>query len=276
MALTTTTRVELYLGIDLDSAQETEMDLIISAVQEMTESYTNRSFDQATYYHQRLGSGVREIVLPNTPISEVKWVAAGMDSLMSITYSGTKAASIEIEDQELRLSENLTTTTIDLEDSSITDIDSLVTAVAALTGWTASAVSGYGSYPALILNPIVRCPIDDSSNYQIDISGCASWLKLYRECEGLYISDRQIPVGMPYTIIYVGGYETIPDGLSQLATEMAAAIWRLYIQHGGGVLKSETIGDYKWVLGDVVGAGNTTSIIQMFRTRIEQYARHEL
>lgn len=276
MALTTTTRVETYLGIDLDSTQETEMDLIITAVQEMLESYTNRKFDQATFYEQKLGTGDREFVLANTPIDEIKWLAMGMDSLMSVTYGGTKAASIEVEDQELRLSKNLATTRIDLTDSTITDIDDVVTAVNALTDWTASAYDDYGSYPALILNPIVKCPVDDDTNYQIDLSGCATWMKAYREREGLYVSNRPIPEGMPYTCIYVGGYETIPASLAQLATEMAAAIWRLYVQHGGGILKSERIGDYSYSLSDIVGDAGSTSLIQMFRSRIDQYARIEI
>jgi len=274
MPLTTTTRVELYLGIDLDSSQETEMALIIESVQLLIESYCNRKFDNDIYYHQRLGAGEREIILPNIPINEVKWMAMGTDVLLSITYGGTKAASIEIEDQELRLSENLTTTTIDLEDSLITDIDSLVTAIGLVANWSATAASGYGSYPALVLNPIVRCPVDDDSNYEIDLSGSASWLKAYREVEGLYVSDRLIPAGMPYTVIYDGGYTTAPADLSQLATEMAAAIWRYNVQHGGGVLKREDIGDYSWVLSDMVG--KTGGILFSYKDRLDQYARLEL
>jgi len=276
MALTTVARVEVYLGIDLSSAQAVEMGLIIESIQQMMESYTNRQFDQATFYYQRLATGDREIVLNNHPVDEIKWAGIGMDSLMSVTYGGTKAASIEVEDQELRLSENLTTTKIDLTDSSISDIDDVVTAVNALTDWTASAYDDYGSYPALILNPITKCPVDDDTNYQIDLSGSASWLKLFREREGLYVSDRPIPCGMPVTVIYVGGYETIPASLSQLATEMAAATWRLYVQHGGGVLQSEKIGDYTYRLSDIVGDNGSTSVIQMFRSRLDQFARIEL
>ena len=276
MALTTTARVEIYLGIDLDSTRETEMALIISSVQAIMESYCNRKYDNDVFYLQRLGTGDREIILNNVPINEVKWFCQGNDVLLSITYSGTKAASIEVEDQEIRFSENLTTTTIDLEDSSITDIDSLVTAVNALTNWSATAASGYGSYPALVLNPIVRCPVDEDSNYEIDISGSADWLKAYREREGLYITNAPIGVGVPYTVIYDGGYSTIPDDLAQLATEMCAAVWRLYVQFGGGILKKEKIGDYSYELSDIIGDSRRFSVVEMFRARLDQYARIEI
>lgn len=276
MALTTVARVEVYLGADLSSAQTVEMSLIIESVQQMMQSYCNRQFDNATYYHQRLGTDAREIVLPNTPVNEIKWAGLGMDSLMSVAYRGTRAASIEIEDQELRLSANLTTRSIDLTDSSITDVDALVAAVSALPEWTAEAAYGYGSYPCLILNPIAKCPVDEDSSYQIDLDGAASWLRLYREREGLYISDRPIPAGMPYAVIYDGGYSTVPDSLAQLATEMCAAMWRLYVQHGGGVLKRERIGDFAYELSDIVGSGNSTSVVQMFRSRLDQYARVEI
>ena len=259
MALTTVARIEVYLGLELSSTQTVEMELIIASTQQMMESYCNRSFDQADYYHQRLGTGDREIVINNTPITSIKWAGAGMDEMLSITYSGTKAASIEIEDQELRLSENLTTTTIDL-----------------LTGWSATAVTAYGSYPALILNPIVKCPVDSTTNFGVGISGSASQLKLFREREGLYVADSPVGNGYPYTVIYEGGYETIPASLAQLATEMCAAVWRIYVLHGGGVLQSEKIGDYNYKLNDIVGEDGSVSIINVFKTRIDQFARIEI
>ena len=276
MALTTVARIEVYLGLELSSTQTVEMELIIASTQQMMESYCNRSFDQADYYHQRLGTGDREIVINNTPITSIKWAGAGMDEMLSITYSGTKAASIEIEDQELRLSENLTTTTIDLADSSIDDIDDLVTAIDLLTGWSATAVTAYGSYPALILNPIVKCPVDSTTNFGVGISGSASQLKLFREREGLYVADSPVGNGYPYTVIYEGGYETIPASLAQLATEMCAAVWRIYVLHGGGVLQAEKIGDFSYRLNDIVGDDGSVSIINVFKTRIDQFARIEI
>jgi len=276
MAITTTARVETYLAIDLDSTQETEMALIISSVQEMMELYCNRSFDAATHYLQQLGTGDREIVLDNSPVTSVMWAGVGSDVLLSIEYTGTKAAAIEIEDQELRLHENLVTTTIDLTESTITMVSELVTAINLLTNWGAEAAEGYESFPVLILNPITRCPVDEDSNYEIDLSGSASWMKIYREREGLYFSDSPIPTGVPFTVIYSGGYAVIPDGLSQLATEMAAAVWRLYVVSGGGILKSEKIGDYQYVLNNIMGKDGSVSLIQMFKARLDQYARISL
>lgn len=274
MALTTVDRIELYLGADLTSDQAVEMGLIITAVQQMMESYTMRQFDAATHYYHDLGTGDREIVLNNIPISAVKWAAVGQDVLLTVRYTGSQVGAVEIEDEELRLHENLSTTEIDLTSSSITDVDSLVTAINALSNWTAVAASGYGGYPAVILSPITRCPMESGVTYEVDLCAPASWMRIYRQVEGLYLSDRVLPAGMPFLVIYTGGYDTIPTGLSQLATEMCAALWRYNLQFGGGILQSEKIGDYTYRLSDeVVQSGG---ILFGFKARLDQYARHSI
>ena len=259
--LTTTAKVKAYLGIT-DAAYDDTIDDIVTAVSCEIELYCNRQFELDTYTEQILGNGESKVRLRNTPIEGILYSAVGAQTVMTVTYSGAKTASIDVQAREVRLIEGLSQTDVAIADDDT--LNDVVTAISAVTGWTAEICSAdIGVYPGRILFQRNYGTIESGDD--INLEAALSQLALAEINDGLYQANRTLCGNT--LVIYSGGYaaDAIPAGLEQLATQICADTFKSIQQQAN--LKGEKIGDYSYSLNTEV-----KTAIEAYTTRLDFYA----
>jgi hypothetical protein len=298
--LTTTEKVKAYLGIT-NTTYDTILDTIVTQVSCEMEIYCNRQFELDVYIEQGIGNGEDVIRLPNTPIDSVLYAAYGTSSALTVTYDGAATGNVDVQPEMVRLTEGLVTTDITVSESDT--IADVATAINAESNWTATAGGVIDEYPGFaLLQQRYGILTNDQS---VSLTAVTGQFRMVKESDGRYrvpqmgrsvygaasdvystspdSHDAAIPGtntsvlpyqplvdGPVWMVIYRGGYEAgdIPDGLEQLATEIAANTFR-GIQKDT-TLNSEKIGDYSYQLASN-SDGNVRSAVYAQAERLDFY-----
>jgi len=299
--LTTTALVKAYLGIT-STEYDTIIDTIVTQTSCEMEIYCNRQFELDTYIAQGIGNGETTVRLPNTPIDSVLYSAYGSTGAINITFdSSTGVGNVDVQDKSIVLTSGLTTEEITiLSTHTMTDVAS---SVDSLTNWSATATAGLAEYPGMTLVQQRYGTLTEDQS--VSVSAVSGQFRMIRESDGRYrvpqmgkgiygigsdwdstspdSNDAALP-GTPSTVlpyqplvdgpiwmvIYQGGYavEDIPAGLQQLATEIAANVFR-GIQKDTS-MDSEKIGDYSYKLANS-SSGSVRSAIYAQSERLDFY-----
>lgn len=234
------------LGIT-DTSKDTLLTAIISAVDDWIELACNRTFSQANFVYQENGTNDRKVKLLNKPINGICWAGCGSTGVLTVTYSGTEPGTISVSNKTLVVATGLTRSEVNLESSSVATIDDVATAVSALTYWTATASTLYGSYPALsLLDRVYDYRLSTSG--QMDLVAAVSPVDLRRVQDGLYQAYMTFSELTTLLIVYNGGYSTYPDGLIYAASKIAADSYSALLRDTA--MAEEELGDYSYKLRD--------------------------
>jgi archaellin len=299
--LTTTELVKAYLGIT-NTTYDTIIDTIVTQTSCEMEIYCNRQFELDTYIEQGIGNGETTIRLPNTPVDSVLFSAFGTTGAIDVTFdASTGVGNVDVQDKRVVLTSGLTTETVTiLSTHTMTDVANSITA---LTNWTATAEPNLSEYPGLTLVQQRYNVLEEDQS--VSITSVSGSFRMVRESDGRYrvpqmgkstygvatdyystspdSTDAAVP-GTPssvlpyqplldgpvWMVIYQGGYavEDIPEGLQQLATEIAANVFRGISKDTS--MESEKIGDYSYKLASNSG-GDVRSAIYAQSERLDFY-----
>jgi hypothetical protein len=204
------------------------------------------------------GHGGRDLYLNNWPVSEVLRVAVWRDSAMTVSYSGDNThANVLVTETSLKIrtAASGTWSTTSFAFSSYATIDLLAAAVGAISGWTASAVSGYGDYPSTELLPrpasnakseTVELEIPEENDDDIELAS-ADWGILHR---GVGWSKDVQNIAVDYTAGY--SQDAVPQPLQSACKQLVAALWSLRDRDPG--MTGETLGDYEYKVSEWMGS----------------------
>lgn len=248
--LTTKDLLKAQLGIPISvTTFDATLTLIAAAVNLEVENFCNRHFTFQDYIETLYGTDDKDIQLRNHPIKYILYSASGRDAALTITYTGTGQGGIDIPptDQNIPLAEvNLISNGIvtTLVISSADTLDTLATAISLLAEWTATVESVNASFPARALTPRAITNLVQNDDVVIKMAMSALTITAVNNAPGDYIASRVISESNQSTIIYRGGYQTIPADLQYGATQLGADTFNASLIDGN--LKSERIGNYSW------------------------------
>lgn len=276
-ALCTLDEVKRDLGIT-DSTSDTALTEDINHVTGIVERVTGRKF-KAREYRERYSADFTGELLLRYPVLKVRKVAYGYANAASISYSGSavQTSASVYNDNETATSGGLvlqtvsaagTETTSDLAFASYPSVSTLVAAVAAVSGWTATTIADGPSYdlnPDVVESPDERTvyltyPDQVLSRYRVDHktgilrfadSDDLVWLRAGGDARRYgrgypYVgrADKPLlPSGEQHILIkYRAGYETIPDDVNAVARELVRV--RYYERQTDPSITSITLGPY--------------------------------
>ena len=283
-ALTSLENVKVYLGISSsNTADDQLLDLLINQACVMIQKELGTNIVKTTYTREvHDGDGENYIVLEHYPIIEISRVAVGRDTAMTVEYDATDAshATVQVTASEIKLKKIVqgVSTINSFALSDYATVDSLETAIDALSNWDAVVQTNFSGYPANELIPIAGYYANDSKasleiadQNEVDIEiDSVKWSILYNPY-GFDSGIRNVIVD------YVAGYEreNIPEPLASSCMELAGILYNMSKKDSS--LKSEKLGQYGYTLADRVGAMFSSTgaqdVSNMVAMKIAQYKR---
>jgi hypothetical protein len=224
---------------------------IVDACSGMLEKYLNRTFAVTTYDELYDGSGHRNLLLNNFPVTTLTRVMSAPIQVLNLTNNKTTVsrASFRLD------ATNLYLTAVDsgveynrtISRSSCTTLADLATAVNAYSGegWTCSALGNYsGLLTADLFAPQGGSEIRFTYSY------------LYHHIRGVPGLMHNPTLGeitsfVPFVrgyqnfrVIYSAGYATIPEEIQQAVAEIASSVYQNMATNPN--LQSENLGGYSY------------------------------
>lgn len=230
MALTTIANVKAILGIT-DSSQDTLLQNYVDAVSTAISSYCDRIFE-ASNYNEIVPAQDHRIYLRNQPINTIYFCGTDVESAITVTYTGSNFASIQVKFDRILVNDGLSSTEFEYADyQTITEIAS---AIASVTNFS-TVVNTVGSSSLLYIGQISFLKANESQTLE-KVSSSSNIEQIY---DGFYSTDRSCP----HFVIYNGGYTIIPSDLIEIANKCVVL---LYNNMPSGGEQSETIGNYSY------------------------------
>lgn len=248
--LTTKNLLKAQLGIpDSVTTFDATLTLIAAAVNLEVENFCNRHFTFQDYIETLFGTDDKDIQLRNHPISYILYSASGRDVAMTITYIGTGQGGVDIPptDQDMptdliNLISNGVVTSVVI--GATDTLGAIATAIDLLAEWSATVDAVSANFPARALTPRAITNLIQNDQVPIQMAMSALQLTAVNNAPGDYIASRVITESNQSTIMYRGGYQTIPADLQYGATQLGADTFNASLIDGN--LKSERIGNYSW------------------------------
>lgn len=240
-------------------ADDTAIGYLITACSRAIERYCRRKFTSDTYDELYTGTGQIVLALRNYPIQSVQSLRYREQVVMTVknTSASVQQARVEILSSGIRLvsvaSGVKTTTTAGLTFAGNVTLSALATAIAAVSGWTASVISGFTLWPSVDLycangsttdpgtnagagalnaagvNAELRMHTSELSGYQIHNRGGGLYRgNPYTDPEVSDTGDLQWPIGVNnFRIQYTAGYTTVPEDIQEACAQLVAYHFRL-------------------------------------------------
>lgn len=251
--LTTIAKVKTRAGIPSSvNTFDSSLALIVPAVNARIAEVCSRNFTSQVYAETRYGNGNKDVTLRNGPISNIYYAATGRSGVIDIKFIGTtNLGSINVlmdmggdtdGQYKIQITEGFSVTDIDLDETKT--IADVVAEIDALVNWEATLMGDVGVYPSLAILPNFYPNLRQDEKSQISMPIATLGLQPLRTVEGEYDSNRAIGKSDLITVIYKGGYDTIPDNLVDAATQIALNTFNQ--SQTDQTLKGETIGNYSW------------------------------
>ena len=233
-----------------------------------------RTFGVATYRQWLDGNGSDFLLLDNWPILNLYRVVTSTQNAGTVQYAGSGMhADISITDAQCELHWMDAAGTE--QDKALTfeanaTVQALVTAINAVTDWTATVNSGFETQPSVFLRPLSGEWVKSPDTVDLVTPDEAAAVRIADD--GLRRIERmdggRFPRGVQSVLAwYKAGYTlmqddethsrmlvegTVPKDLTLLANQIMQQVY-----HGSKKdpsLKSETIADYKWAESDIFSA----------------------
>ena len=222
------------------------LELLIQQCFDAIESACNRSFFTATTDERIFTSGLTTLLLKQPDVQRVGFLALNTFDAMRISYDGSQQrATVEITDTMLRLVERAggtdTDTTYTFSSTDFDTVGELVTAVDALSNWSATLIND-GPSKYLIRRPAVSVKTARGTQ-QIT---CESWEQTDDDYDLDYESGVvYLPCSAPYGIAqvtYTHGFDTLPTPVERELLRMVKAQYESLSRDSAA--KSLRLGDY--------------------------------
>lgn len=289
--LTSLQYLQLALSaITLTQAQTDYLPYAVQAASNMTRSFCNRDFNRQTYteYHPPSLEGL--ILLGQAPVNSLTRVSANLDIAVTVTasesafqiaylsftstgdYSGSDTAQVYTGIQLTSVASGVTTTTA-ITFAANPTISQLVSAINAVSGWTATLnSSSYGAWPT----SEIYC----QDGGQGAIGGNGVFLQVFSQDISARVDHRtgMIALGPGYSttgfgpkwgpdwlafdtpaywpnfntivrVVYDAGYDVIPPLVQQSVADITKVILLRFLSDY--TLKKESIGAYSYELRDI-------------------------
>ncbi len=262
-ALTTVADLKTYLGITV-TTDDTLIETIINNVSDQIERWCDRKFVASTFKEYITARGDRTLAVDNPPIISVDVVAFGTQDAIRVSsnVSTDLMATVAVEESQVRLyrvASDGTATATNLTFASYPTTATLTTAIAAVTGYTATKqvdaptfmLHRTGGREVMTSTFAITYPDDAESDYRVDYERGLLHIKsdaFPRTVEGTLLNNRFPNQFESVFIQYSGGYSTIPNALVQAAFELCSDAYQGRDKDRS--IQSESIGDYSYSLAD--------------------------
>lgn len=267
----------------------------ITAVSDAVERECDRTFSVTTYKKWLDGSGTGNIVLPDYPVNSVFGISICTSNAMEVTNTTAKHASISTELTGIRLY-SISTLGVETDTlvlySAYPIISSLAAAISAVSGWSATVLSGMGDEPSILIKPYLQGMCVSPDTYDIEVasefepvrirsesdrviertfSGDASiWYPATLQAQGAIFPEGRSNIFVWYKAgytLYVDNAQhngfattgTLPASLIHIVNTIVKGVEDAVTLNLGGV-SSENIGDYSYSL-DPAGAAILQKLI---------------
>ena len=278
-SLTTVAKLETYLGI----AAGTDTSLLeasIDAASVQIEQMLGRVIKSRDLYEWQNSDRTPQIGVKTRPINHVKYVAFGSNNAIEVrpaSGSTDVLATVEVTTSHVRLFRVDSTgqshqTQVQFANHQTTT--EVATAIAAVTGFDATAVDEYSAYQ---LHPRAGVNVLDATGYLTAAWDTTADLRVDHETGIIsFISDgwpsdhwtTEFPASpMSILIAYNGGYDTVPYDIEQVCLEVAGQLYRDRKRDRG--VQSESLGDYSYSLA----SGSAAAASDLIRTRLGSRTR---
>lgn len=245
-ALTTLAKLQSYLGITLSTDEEI-LERCIDRASARVETFLDRNILTRSYTDWIWPSG-NTIKLRHWPVTAVRRVAYG--STIAITVNATTStdvrATVTVTESAVVLKRWDTDGTASTSTLAFTDYPTtggMATAIAAVSGWSATATSNYLSaelFPVAGADALANAIYLDVP----DIEDAPIWADmdtgLLKVASGVMVGTSE--VARPVLVDYDAGYSTVPYDVEQACLEVAAMIYRQRRYDTG-----QTLGDFRVV-----------------------------
>lgn len=242
-ALVTLAEIKRHLNITSSDFDDL-LTQLINSVSDLFERITGRTLVATDHVqiHQCPQDGV---LLDNFPVQHIMAVRQGAGDGMRVQYTGSDIrATVTVTDDKLRiqsLSAAGTTTSNEWTFAAEPTISTLVTAIDAVTDWTATLKNDDAA------NTLWRVAGHDAKTNEVRLEYADDPCDFrYDMAAGLLRTN----VWGPILIEYRAGFETIPWDLRTAAADVVATMFHRAVRGVG--LQSESLGDYSYTLADTV------------------------
>lgn len=275
--LTTKARVRAYSGLsDITNPTDALLDQLIDAVTAEIERICQKGIMSRAYTEWLDGPLSGPIQLSQWPIISFYRVSDETVRVINAQCSltDTDEAFIEVDNPTTLVRTTVTSGasvgSLDYSTAAQPTVGQLATAITAVAGWTASALSAYTLMRTSLLRPCGRRECLDSPAYlEAPYAALADYSVIYDTGELRLDAGRFLPGIRNVYVNYTAGYATAPEDIQQLADELVTQMY-----HDGrrdGALQSETLGDYSWTAA--ADSGKTSAEIM---TRLAPYMARPL
>lgn len=252
-ALITLSPLKEYLFITSDD-YDNPLERCIDRATDYIERYCNRQLKTRSYTREIYwGEGTTQLILEQYPVTKVSRISIGRTNAFSIkNTTATTYATFEVTATGVTLNSDGSETVLTFAGNAT--ITLLKTAIEAVSGWSVTLLlSSYGALKSseLLRRPGLACksptiayaeiPNDELDDYHV-IS--PSEARNY----GIVYYPAGFTAGQEYFVDYQGGYQTIPYALEDACVRLAAYFYHKSKQDS--TLKSESLGDYSYTIGD--------------------------
>jgi len=273
MGITTKYLYDVYTNAEELGEPNTRIENIIEDVCDLIQQACNRTFETATYKEWVDGSQTNYLFLKNYPITKIKRVSQSSIDVMDINNSGNEYAAITSNGASIILNtiddEGTEFETV-LNYASNANVSSLATSINAVSTWTTSVISDYGSKLSSNIKPLwgeniydnesieltvpyqsISVRVSDNSNNAIEtVNGC-NFTGGHSNVFVHYVAGYVLPVDNDqHSELRVAG--NVPSGLTLVANMICKDV--IDAVEGDMNMKDETIGNYKYVRGFVLSA----------------------
>jgi len=249
---------------------------LINRASDFLNRYCNRTLKTTTYTLQRYTAEKRKIYLDNYPVTAIAQISTGRIAAIYVKRTSTTAYNAyarvkSSSDEAIELvTDGTIDATIDISSGANDQLSEVVTAISAVSGWSASIVdSDYNSWPSSLLfekhnvnclnvNGELEVPDEVEEGYVTDLDAGIIELQSQpsRDFQDVFVS-------------YTAGYTTIPTSLEQICIELVKLKYQMRKLNPG--VKSEKIGRvYSYTLADLKKAlpDDLLEQLDLFRSRL--------
>ena len=220
---------------------------IIRGVSDAVENVCGRVFASTSYAEWHNGDGTEWLALRHTPVTAITYVATDVVDAVTVRNTSTThslatvyVSSSAVVCKHIDSSGSATVTSTSTASAIISTVVAAINAIG--SGWTATAVTGYGTKLASLLRPMgamnaltgtatLQVPDVPADDYEADLAGGRVRLLGFGFPPG---------IGNIYCE-YTGGYSTIPYGVQEVVASLTAQTYNT-IRTGEGVIGGSTTG----------------------------------
>lgn len=247
--LTTLAVLKTWLGVT-DTADDMVLQWSIQQASRIVQTHCARNFTQQRYYEIRDTYGAMRLALEQSPVTVVRFVGVGWDSVVSInsTNSTDAFASVAVDADQVHLTRVSSTGTETASQVSFGSHDvssEVVNHINTISGFSAGLILNVPSrYIRRLAGRDVRnstayleAPTEGLDDYQIDLDRGMIYGKTL---------DRYRSVLVDYT----AGYATIPSDVELATLTIAARSYRARTRDRS--IASESLGGYSYLTRSLV------------------------